>query len=129
MSIMSDLNKVVVESIKAENFAEEVTILAENKSGTNFSLYTVKNKNNVTFQKVPGGAGITGKGILGFVGGDKNRPTLISTGATTTNAISVVANPGWPTSDTTPSVVWDVKLEVTYSAGCTGEVTQTIEAL
>jgi hypothetical protein len=99
MTILADLNNTMNQSIEADNFAEEVTVIAENKSGQNFSLYTVKNKNNITFQKVPGGAGIERKGVLGFINGDKTRPALIGVTAPTTNAISIVSNPGWPVAD------------------------------
>ncbi len=43
-------------------------ILNGNNIDENLSLYTVKNKNNVTFQNVPGMAWI-GLGKLGYVNG------------------------------------------------------------
>lgn len=101
MTIINDLNTALNDTIDNSNFAEEVDIIAENKSGQNYSLYTVKNKNGTTFQNVPGGAGIEGKGFLGFVGGDKSRPAMIGVTAPTIKATSTASAPSWPLADIT----------------------------
>ena len=107
-----------------DNFAEEVTILSEAKSGDNYSLYTVKNKNNVTFQNVPGAGGITGNGVLGFINGDRGRPTLLGSGTKVDNTPSDVSGAGWPVADLTeaPAYTWDIQL---YVSGDYGNDTET----
>lgn len=84
-----------------KNFAEEVVINSENKSGNNFSLYNVTNKNGVVFQNVPGGSGIQNRGFLGFINGDRGRPAVISTTVKTSNTASGGSDPGWPVVDIT----------------------------
>ncbi len=54
---MAELNGLIYSfdtTIDYKNFSKEVVINNENKSGNNFSLYNVTNKNGVTFQNVPG---------------------------------------------------------------------------
>jgi len=84
-----------------KNFAEEVVIDSENKSGNNFSLYTVTNKNGVTFQNVPGGSGIQNRGFLGFINGDRGRPAVISATVKTNNTASGAGAVSWPVVDIT----------------------------
>ena len=66
------------ERIRYRNFSEDADIIKENNIDENLSLYIVKNKNNVTFQKVPGMAWI-GVGKLGYIRGDKSRPVMLGT--------------------------------------------------
>lgn len=84
-----------------KNFSEEVVINSENKSGNNFSLYNVTNKNGVTFQNVPGGSGIKDRGFLGFIGGDRARPAVISATVKTNNTASSAGAVTWPVVDIT----------------------------
>ncbi|TDE63121.1 MAG: hypothetical protein D8M57_19975 [Candidatus Scalindua sp. AMX11] len=78
MNDLSEYKARLQERIDYKNFSEDVEILAENNIDDNLSLYTVKNKNNVTFQNVPGMAWI-GLGKLGFVNGERSRPILLGT--------------------------------------------------
>lgn len=105
-----------------DNFAEEVTVLSESKSGDNYSLYTIKNKNGVTFQNVPGAGGITDNGVLGFINGDRGRPTLLGSGTKVNNTPSNASGAGWPTADILPSYEWDIQL---YIVGLYGNDTET----
>lgn len=84
-----------------QNFAEEVVVNSENKSGNNFSLYNITNKNGVTFQNVPGGSGIKDRGFMGFINGDRGRPAIISATVKTNNTKSNASAPSWPTVDIT----------------------------
>lgn len=68
----------ILEKLDYKNFSEEVEIILENNIDENLSLYTVTNKNGVTFQNVPGMAWI-GFGVLGYVNGDRARPVLLGT--------------------------------------------------
>ena len=101
MAGINDLISSLGGALDYRNFAEEVVIHAENKSGNNFSLYTVTNKNGVTFQNVPGGSGIQNRGFLGFINGDRARPAIISTTVKTSNTESTGSDPGWPVVDIT----------------------------
>ena len=83
------------------NFAEEVVINSESKSGGNYSLYNITNKNNVTFQNVPGGSGIIDRGFMGFIGGDRARPAIISATVKANNTTSSASLPSWPVVDIT----------------------------
>ncbi len=66
------------ERIWYRNLSEDVDIIKETNIDENLSLYIVKNKNNVTFQNVPGMAWI-GVGKLGYIRGDKSRPVMLGT--------------------------------------------------
>ncbi|GJQ59796.1 MAG: hypothetical protein D8M57_13280 [Candidatus Scalindua sp. AMX11] len=101
MAGMDNLISSLGTTIDYSNFAEEVIINSENKSGNNFSLYNVTNKNGVTFQNVPGGSGIQNRGFLGFIGGDRGRPAVISATVKTNNTTSSASAPSWPTVDIT----------------------------
>lgn len=111
-----ELKKIIDENNRYKNFAEEVEILLEMKSGSAYSLYSVRNKNDVVFQAVSGRPDLSGKGFLGFINGDRARPTVIGFGVKTdiikSNAptfiepddsvgINFVANP-------IKTVVWDI---------------------
>lgn len=125
MSTIKDLIKSMNTKAGYDNFAEEVTILSEAKSGDNYSLYTVKNKNNVTFQNVPGAGGITDNGVLGFIGGDRGRPTLLGSGTKVDNTASNVSGAGWPPVDISEPYQWDIQL---YIVGDYGNDTETKSA-
>ncbi len=88
-------------TLNYKNFAEEVVINSENKSGNNFSLYNVTNKNGVIFQNVPGGSGIKNRGFFGFINGDRGRPAVISATVKTNNTTSSGTPPSWPVVDIT----------------------------
>lgn len=116
MTISKSLNTAININIQARNFSEEVTVVSESQSGDDFSLYNVLNKNNVLFQRVPGSANIKGKGILGFVGGDKSRPALIGGATVTTNTTSTATAPtgpggSWPVADIGPVAPIDPSLD------------------
>ncbi len=98
---MKELISSLDTTMDFRNFAEEVIINSENKSGNNFSLYNVTNKNGVTFQNVPGGSGIKERGFMGFINGDRGRPAIISTTVKTNNTTSSASAPSWPTVDIT----------------------------
>lgn len=117
MTEIKDFIKTVNEKIDYTNFAEEVVVLAENKSGTGYSLYTVKNKNGVTFQNVPGSPNIRDRGYMGFVNGDRGRPTVIGAGTKTTTVTTTVSSPWTEQVDIAPPYYWDIQLEVSNGAG------------
>ncbi|MEE9356227.1 MAG: hypothetical protein V3U75_11610 [Methylococcaceae bacterium] len=110
-----------------DNFSEEVQILRETSAGS-MTLYTVKNKNGVTFQKVPGQPGLENRGFMGFVNGDRARPIMLSgsvriqesesvdnTGTTLINQGGGGSGSGNGMVDMSPSVAYDI--ELTASAG------------
>ncbi|TDE63101.1 MAG: hypothetical protein D8M57_19970 [Candidatus Scalindua sp. AMX11] len=101
MADIQDFGSSLGTTLDYRNFAEEVVINSENKSGNNFSLYNVTNKNGVTFQNVPGGSGIQNRGFLGFINGDRSRPAIISTTVKTNNTASSASAPSWPVVDIT----------------------------
>ncbi len=120
-----------------DNFSEEVQIIAATAAGK-MALYTVTNKNGVTFQKVPGQPGLENRGFMGFVNGDRARPIMLSGSvkiqetSTTDNTGTDLINQGGGgsgsgdgTVDMTPSVGWDV--ELTASGGALGDDTKTEE--
>lgn len=83
------------------NFAEEVVVNSESRSGGNYSLYNITNKNGVTFQNVPGGSGIVDRAFMGFINGDRARPAIISVTVKANNTTSSASLPSWPTVDIT----------------------------
>lgn len=118
---VSEYKKRLQEKIDYKNFSEEVEIIHENNIDENLSLYTVTNKNGVTFQNVPGMAWI-GFGVLGYVGGERGRPVLLGT-----SDIDIKIKSGkYSASDLMPDVnrvvlnvtvifeyEWDIQLYVT----------------
>lgn len=122
------MTKELIDSLNVksdfDNFSEEVQILRETSAGS-MTLYTVKNKNGVTFQRVPGQPGLANRGFMGFVNGDRARPIMLSgsvkiqesqsTDNTGTTKINNAGGAGGGTVDMSPSVAWDVQL--TASAG------------
>ncbi|WKZ15425.1 MAG: hypothetical protein QY317_16135 [Candidatus Jettenia caeni] len=74
---MRELKKIISNSIDYSNFSEEVEILSAMRVGSNYYIYTARNKNGVTFRHVPGIAGLSGRGIMGYVNGDRARPVMI----------------------------------------------------
>lgn len=125
MSISKDFIDSVNEKNRYENFSEEVKILASAFAG-NMAIYTVKNKNNVTFQKVPGQPGLADRGFMGFVSGDRARPIMLSGSVKTTESESTNNDVTQNNSvnfgntfpvDLTPSQGWDVKLTAISDAG------------
>ena len=111
-----------------DNFSEEVQIDRETSAGS-MTLYTVTNKNGVTFQQVPGQPGLANRGFMGFVNGDRARPIMLSgsvkiqesqsTDNTGTTKINNAGGTGGGTVDMTPSVGWDI--ELTADAGSLGD--------
>lgn len=118
---LHEYKKRVSEKLDYKNFSEEVEIVKENNIDENLSLYTVTNKNGVTFQNVPGMAWI-GFGVLGYVGGDRSRPVLLGT-----SDVDVMMKSGkWSASDIRPDTnravsnvtviidyEWDIQLYIT----------------
>ncbi len=96
MNTIKDLIAVMGENIDYKNFAEEVTIITETNSGANYSIYTVTNKNGVTFQNVPGTQKIKNVAHLGFINGDRGRPVIFGASSKVLNTTSTVSDPGWP---------------------------------
>lgn len=138
---MSDIPKDFIDALNTkanfDNFSEEVQILAETTAGK-MALYTVTNKNGVTFQKVPGQRGLENRGFMGFVNGDRARPIMLSgsvkiqetkttdnTGTTLINQGGGGAGSGDGKVDITPSVGWDI--ELTADAGPLGSDVATEE--
>jgi hypothetical protein len=131
MSISKDLIDSVNTKTRYDNFSEEVKILSSARAG-NMTIYTILNKNGVTFQKVPGQSGLSDRGYLGFVNGDRARPIMLTGSVKTTSTESVnntVTQGGgggfdglFPV-DLTPSVSYDI--ELTADAGALGDDTET----
>ena len=128
---MGNVSKDFIDSINVksdfDNFSEEVQIDRRTSAG-NMTLYTVTNKNGVTFQQVPGQPGLENRGFMGFVNGDRARPIMLSgsvkiqetrsvdnTGTTLINQGGGGLGSGDGTVDITPSVAYDI--ELTASAG------------
>ncbi len=141
MSASKDFIDSVNEKSRYENFSEEVEILASANAGA-MTIYTIKNKNGVTFQKVPGQAGLADRGYMGFVNGDRARPIMLTGSVKTTTTEStnnqITQGPDGPGGeggdsnnnfanlfpvDLTPSVAYDI--ELTASAGALGDDTKT----
>ncbi len=133
MSISIDFINSINEKNRYENFSEEVKIIASATAG-NMSIYTVTNKNGVTFQKVPGQPGLADRGFMGFVSGDRARPIMLSGSVKTTESEStnneVTQGTGGGNNlgdifpvDLTPSVAYDI--ELTADAGALGDDTET----
>ena len=116
MSI-KDLSAAINQNIEYKNFAEEVTIVTETNTGSNYSLYTVTNKNGVTFQNVPGPAAIKNLAHLGFINGDRGRPVIFGAGTKVNNTKSTVSDPGWPVADVLATTYWDIQLHVISAFG------------
>jgi hypothetical protein len=120
MSASKDFVDSVNEKNRYENFSEEVKILSSAQAG-NMTIYTILNKNGVTFQKVPGQSGLSDRGYMGFVNGDRSRPIMLTGSVKTTTTEStnneVTQGTGGGSSfadklpiDPSPSVNWDVQL-------------------
>ncbi len=135
MSTSKDFIDSVNEKNRYENFSEEVKIVASAMAG-NMSIYTVTNKNGVTFQKVPGQPNLADRGFMGFVSGDRARPIMLSGSVKTSESEStnneVTQGIGGDSEnnftnlfgvDMTPSVAWDIQLIA--SAGALGSDTET----
>ncbi len=133
MSASKDFVDSVNEKNRYENFSEEVKIISSAQAG-NMSIYTILNKNGVTFQKVPGQPGLADRGYMGFVNGDRARPIMLTgsvkttTTETTNNDVTIGGGGGGTfvgvvPVDPTPSVAWDI--ELTADAGALGDDTET----
>ena len=117
MSNIKDLQTMLAGNIDYKNFSEEVTILSETKANAGYSLYTIKNKNGVTFQNVPGNSNIGNTGILGFINGDRGRPTLLGAGTKVNNTESSVASVWTDLIDITPIVLTIIPAADNYLDG------------
>ncbi|MCP4989381.1 MAG: hypothetical protein GY928_25980 [Colwellia sp.] len=133
MNIDRDFIDTVNDKADFDNFSEEVEILSSAQAG-NVTIYTVTNKNGVTFQKVPGQAGLSDRGFMGYVNGDRARPIMLTGAAKTTttestnNDVTQGDSGGTSFADVfpvslTPSVMYDI--ELTASAGGLGSDTAT----
>lgn len=101
-----------------DNFSEEVQIDNVTIAGK-MALYTVTNKNGVTFQKVPGQPNLENRGYMGFVNGDRARPIMLS-GSVKIQETQSTDNSGTDLMDQvdmTPSVAYDIELTAFSDAG------------
>ncbi len=127
MTISKDYIDSINEKSDYDNFSEEVKIDKETTAGR-MTLYTVTNKNGVTFQKVPGQPGLEDRGFMGFINGDRARPIMLS-GSVRVVETESTDNEGTDNMasvavvDITPAVAWDI--ELTASAGGLGSDTET----
>jgi hypothetical protein len=136
MTASKDFIDSVNEKARYNNFSEEVKILSSTQAG-NMTIYTVLNKNGVTFQKVPGMSGLSDRGYMGFVNGDRARPIMLTGSVKTTTTEStnneVTQGSGGGSNnfgdlfpvDMNPSVAYDI--ELTAAAGALGDDTETKE--
>jgi hypothetical protein len=135
MSASKDFVDSINEKNRYENFSEEVKIISSAQAG-NMTIYTILNKNGVTFQKVPGQSGLSDRGYMGFVNGDRARPIMLTGSVKTTTTEStnneVTQGSGGGSNfgdlfpvDTTPSVAYDI--ELTVDAGALGSDVATEE--
>lgn len=137
---MSNISKDFIDSINTksdyDNFSEEVQIISETTTGK-IAIYVVKNKNGVTFHRVPGQAGLENRGYMGFVNGDRSRPIMLAgsvkiqetestdntgttgnaPGTTGLTGLNNAGGQGWGQVDTTPSVAYDIQLTALSGAG------------
>lgn len=122
MSASKNFIDSINEKNRYQNFSEEVKIISSAQAG-NMTIYTILNKNGVTFQKVPGQSGLSDRGFMGFVNGDRSRPIMLtgSVKTTTTESTNNKVTQGtaggnsfadvFPV-DLTPSVAYDIELTV-----------------
>jgi len=131
MTTSKDFIDTVNEKNRYENFSEEVEILSSANAGA-MTIYTIKNKNNVTFQKVPGQPGLADRGYMGFVNGDRARPIMLTgsvkTTTTETTNNNVTQNNPINFANTFPvnigpSIAYDI--ELTADAGASGSDVET----
>jgi hypothetical protein len=124
MTTSKDFVDSVNEKNRYENFSEEVKIEKETTAGK-MTIYTVTNKNGVTFQKVPGQPGLEDRGFMGFVQGDRARPIMLSGSVrvTETESDDNSVTGTFDDVDVTPSVGYDI--ELTADAGALGDDTET----
>lgn len=131
MSTSKDFIESINEKNRYENFSEEVKIISSANAG-NMTIYTILNKNGVTFQKVPGQPGLSDRGYMGFVNGDRARPIMLTGSVKTTTTESTNNDVTQNNSinfgntflvDLTPSVAYDI--ELTADAGALGDDTET----
>lgn len=94
MTAIKEMIDIMDTSLAYYNFGEEVEILMSTRTANDYTLYTVRNKNNITFHNVPGDPGLQDTGFIGFVGGDKNRPIIMAPGAKTL-LLPIAATPPW----------------------------------
>ena len=130
---MSNISKDFIDSVNTksdyDNFSEEVQIISETTAGK-MAIYTVTNKNGITFQKVPGLPGLENRGYMGFINGDRARPIMLSgsvkiketksidnTGTTGPSGINSAGGQGFGQVDLTPSVAYDIELTALSDAG------------
>lgn len=128
MGTSKDFIDSVNEKNRYENFSEEVKIISSARAG-NMTIYTIRNKNDVTFQKVPGQPGLSDRGFMGFVNGDRARPIMLtgSVKTTTTESTNNVNTQGAGGSqgnfadvfpvDLSPSVAYEIELTADSPAG------------
>jgi hypothetical protein len=132
MSISKDLIDSINTKTRYDNFSEEVKIISSARAG-NMTIYTILNKNGVTFQKVPGMSGLSDRGYMGFVNGDRARPIMLTgsvkttTTESTNNDVTQGGDGGgfgglFPV-DPRPSVSYDI--ELTADAGALGDSVET----
>ncbi len=119
---MSNISKDFIDSMNTksdyDNFAEEVQIISETTAGK-IAIYVVKNKNGVTFHRVPGQSGLENRGYMGFINGDRARPIMLSGSVKIQETLSVdntVMN-DILSVDLTPSVAYDIELTALSGAG------------
>lgn len=139
-----DFLNILNQRLDYKNFSQEVTIVSESKTGSNYSLYVVTDKNNITFQNVPGLGGISGKAFMGYINGDRGRPAIIGGTAKVTNTEETVddalgdgspgsGDPSGPGAsgwadiavDVLASFSWDVQLIATNAHGSDTETKST----
>ncbi len=133
MSASKDFVDSINEKNRYENFSEEVKIISSARAG-NMTIYTILNKNGVTFQKVPGMSGLSDRGFMGFVNGDRARPIMLTGSVKTTTTESTnnevtQGDGGLGDSlsvDMDPSVAYDIQLVA--DAGALGDSTETKDA-
>ena len=119
---MSNISKDFIDSINTksdyDNFSEEVQIISETTAGK-MAIYTVTNKNSVTFQKVPGQPGLENRGYMRFVNGDRARPIMLSGSVKIQETLSVdnTVMDEIMQVDLTPSVAYDIELTALSDAG------------
>ncbi len=100
MTILKSFHDSLFGAIENNSIPEEVEIITETQTG-NFSLYTVKNKNGITFHNVPGARGFSDRGFLSYIQRDTTRPVMISGSAKVTTSISTATSVSWPVADIT----------------------------
>ncbi len=90
---MKELGRLINDSIRYAQFAQEMEIVASTCVDASLALYTCKDKNGALYRRVKGAPGFTGRAIVGFVANDRQRPEIVAPGSNRSTAQSSFVMP------------------------------------